>query len=74
MAERRAPALAHSQQTGADTPDQFPQVKSGDWVQPIRRGYRMKCCGCGLIHRIDFRLVKRGRGHKIQLRAFREDA
>ncbi len=47
------------------------EVKSGQWVQPVRKGYLMACCDCGLIHRLNFRLVKRGRGQSIQLQAFR---
>lgn len=36
--------------------------KSGwtGWIQPIKRGYIMACCDCGLCHRLDFR-VHRGR-------------
>jgi len=26
------------------------------WVQPIKKGYRMKCCDCGLVHVVDFRI------------------
>jgi len=44
------------------------QVKTGEWVQPIRRGYRMACCDCGLIHHMDFRIY-RGR---VQMRGFRD--
>jgi hypothetical protein len=29
---------------------------AGEWVQPVRRGYKMCCCDCGLTHRIDFRV------------------
>lgn len=43
-------------------------VVSGEWIQPIRRAYRMECCDCGLVHLIDFR-VRKGRA---QLRAFRK--
>lgn len=28
-----------------------------DWVRPVPRGYRMACCDCGLVHRVDFRVV-----------------
>lgn len=49
----------------------YPQVKNGEWVQPIRRGYRLQCCDCGLTHRLDFRLIKNGRGNFIQFRAYR---
>lgn len=50
----------------------YPSVKPGQWVQPVRKGYRMKCCDCGLVHVLNFRLVKYGNGkHKIQFQAFR---
>ncbi len=54
---------------------EFPDVQSGQWVQPRRRGYLMMCCDCGLVHRFNFRLVKidkLGR-RKIQMQAFRVD-
>lgn len=38
-----------------------------DWIQPVRRNYRMGCCDCGLVHNIDFR-IKNGR---VQFRAGR---
>ena len=30
----------------------------GWWVEPIRRGYKMCCCDCGLVHDMDFRVQK----------------
>ena len=61
----------------------FPNVKAGEWVQPVRKGYRMQCCDCGLIHRLDFRVLKVGKNRKfahvqgsryrVQLRAYRDD-
>lgn len=53
--------------------DDFPDVGAGEWVQPVRSGYLMECCDCGLVHRLDFRLVKWGKGKKIQFRAFRDE-
>lgn len=50
----------------------FKQVKSGEWQQPIRRGYLMACCDCGLVHRLNFRLAKRGPRNYIQFQAFRD--
>ncbi len=47
----------------------FKKTKEGEWVQPVKKGYLMKCCDCGLIHKIDFRIKKK----KIQFRAFRKD-
>lgn len=29
-----------------------------EWIQPIRRGYRLACCDCGLVHDMDFRVLK----------------
>ena len=26
------------------------------WVQPVRTGYLMACCDCGLVHRMNFRI------------------
>ena len=40
-----------------------------DWVTPVRRGYRMGCCDCGLAHTLDFRVYK----GKIQLRVRRNN-
>ena len=47
----------------------YPEVQSGQWVQPVRKGYKMSCCDCGLVHKLNFRL-RRGR---IQLQAFRDN-
>ena len=49
----------------------FVKVYDGDWVQPVRKGYLMKCCDCGLVHRLDFRIAEGRRGKRIQFRAFR---
>ena len=29
-----------------------------DWQRPVMRGYRLGCCDCGLVHDIDFRVVR----------------
>jgi hypothetical protein len=29
-----------------------------DWVVPVMQGYRMGCCDCGLVHNIDFSVVR----------------
>lgn len=52
----------------------YHQVKPGEWVQPVRKGYKLSCCDCGLVHDLDFRLVVNVRGAKrIQFRAFRNE-
>lgn len=49
----------------------FLQQFDGEWVKPVMKNYRMKCCDCGLVHRIDFKVIRWGRGHKVLFRAFR---
>lgn len=39
----------------------------GEWVQPTMRGFRLACCDCGLMHRINFRIVN----GRVQFQAFR---
>lgn len=43
--------------------------KPGEWVSPRRRGYRLQCCDCGLVHALDFRVA----GGQVQYRAFRDN-
>lgn len=45
----------------------FKKAKDGEWVQPVQKGYLMACCDCGLVHRMDFRVV----GERVQFRASR---
>lgn len=47
----------------------YTKPAAGEWVQPIRRGYKLACCECSLVHRMDFR-IHRGR---VQFRAFRDE-
>ena len=50
----------------------FKTQKSGEWVQPRMKNYYMKCCDCGLTHRLNFKLIPYGNHrHKIQFQAFR---
>ena len=43
-------------------------AKDAEWMQIKRqRGFKMRCCDCGLVHTMNFRLV----GRKIQFQAFR---
>lgn len=47
----------------------YTRPTDGEWVQPVRRGYKLACCDCGLVHRLDFRVHQ----HRIQFRAFRNE-
>lgn len=29
-----------------------------DWVTPIMTGYRMACCDCGLVHDVQFQVMR----------------
>ena len=35
-----------------------------DWQRPMMRGYRLGCCDCGLVHDMDFRVVKIVKRHR----------
>lgn len=70
----RKPRLQHADGvTPPKPPRTFEQVIAGEWVSPRRAGYFMKCCDCGLVHWLRFRLVKNryGCGRKIQFQVFR---
>ena len=43
------------------------RAPANEWLQPVRKGYKLGCCDCGLVHEMDFRLHN---GH-IQFRARR---
>lgn len=32
-----------------------------DWVAPIMSNYKMACCHCGLVHDVQFDVVRQGR-------------
>jgi len=51
----------------------FKKVKSNQWEQPVMKGYLMKCCDCGLVHEMDFRIAygKTEDKNRVQLRARR---
>lgn len=38
-----------------------------DWIQPVKHGYKMQCCDCGLVHTMDFRIAE----ERVQFRAKR---
>jgi hypothetical protein len=50
----------------------FPLMEDGEWVRPVKNNFGFACCDCGLVHRIDFRHIKWGRGRKVIFRARRD--
>ena len=35
----------------------FKTFEDGEWMRPIKRGFKHQCCDCGLIHVVDFKIV-----------------
>ena len=52
--------------------ESYPMAEENEWIKPIMKNYGMACCDCGLVHRIDFKVVRWGRGHKIWMRLRRD--
>lgn len=36
----------------------YKQAYDDEWFEPIKTGYKMRCCDCGLVHVFNFRVVK----------------
>lgn len=51
----------------------YEKPQEGQWVQPIRKGYKLMCCDCGLVHNMDFRVAESKRGKFAQFRVFRNN-
>lgn len=46
----------------------YHKTKDGEWIEPCpQTGHLLGCCDCGLVHTVNFRIVK----GKVQLQAFR---
>lgn len=58
---------------------EFYRVEPDEWQMPFMKGYRMSCCDCGLVHRIDFKVIdendhdKEIKGVRVLMKANRED-
>lgn len=37
---------------------EYAEVQADEWVKPVMDNYLMKCCDCGLVHEMDFRVVR----------------
>jgi hypothetical protein len=47
----------------------YDEIGYGEWTRPRMRDFREQCCDCGLIHRLDFRIVDaKGRSRPSSLR------
>jgi len=43
------------------------KAKDHEWLQPKMKGFVMACCDCGLVHKMDFRIVN----ENVQFKAVR---
>ena len=32
-------------------------LADGEWIRPVRNGFRERCCDCGLVHIVDYRVT-----------------
>jgi hypothetical protein len=48
-------------------------IAYGEWTRPRMRNFREQCCDCGLIHRLDFRIVDTRKRVHARLGAKRKD-
>lgn len=39
------------------------------WVAPVKRGFKFCCCDCGLVHKLNFRVIAR----RVQFKAVRDN-
>ena len=44
-------------------------ISYGEWTRPRMKDFREQCCDCGLIHRLDFRIVD----GRVEFRMRRDD-
>ena len=52
------------------------QIQEGEWVIPRMSNYRMECCDCGLVHKLDFAVIDPETGNlqngtRVAFRAYR---
>ena len=44
-------------------------IKDNEWVRPVHKDYKLRCCDCDLTHRVDFRIV----GKDVQFKVRRDN-
>lgn len=63
-----------------DEPQTLPGSIWTDWINPIMTGYKLRCCDCGLVHKMEFVAMKVTQGspykgkyqiHKLPKKKFR---
>lgn len=49
----------------------YDKPEAGEWVRPIKHGYKLACCDCGLVHIMDFKTTHKGQ--RVQFRVWRDE-
>lgn len=52
---------------------EYEEVVDGEWNNPTMRGHKLMCCDCSLVHTMDFKIVKTGRGQHVEYRVWRDN-
>lgn len=51
----------------------YEQVE-GEWISPVHRNYKLACCDCGLVHKVDFQVSFSKSGKpSVHYRVFRDE-
>lgn len=50
----------------------YAQVRDGEVVVPPLHGYKLRCCDCGLVHRMTFAVVRQGGRWRVAFSAVRD--
>ena len=38
----------------------YPEAEDGEWFAPKHRAFKHACCGCHLVHKVDFKIDEKG--------------
>lgn len=47
----------------------YPIQQEGEWVTPKMRNFKLMCCDCNMVHRMDFRVIDGA----VEYRVFRDN-
>lgn len=48
-------------------------LEPDEWEQPVHQDYKFRCCDCGLVHRMDFRVVNQDGESAVEFRLRRDN-
>lgn len=49
---------------------EYYHVSDGEWIIVPKRGYKEQCCDCGLVHKLNFRILPTG---QIEIQTMRDE-